>query len=237
MSVSRDSSERCRSWKFWLALRSGYDFGEREQRAQRRSQRVLGLPRRGRPADPHRSHRTAARLDHLLERLPLVLRVALDGFDQIADQIMASLELHLDVGPCRLRAIAQPDEAVVDAGEHEDHHDDDTECDEEHGRPPAGKDRGENGGTMRGARRMARMVARRRAMNVDRPCECARSTRAPALPGRPDPVRHPDDTGRGRSGPAPGDAGPPPVARSARLGARHDAAPRPAGPACGPRRG
>jgi hypothetical protein len=53
--------------------------------------------------------------------------VALDGLDEIRDEVPASLQLDVDVGPGFLHALTQRDEPVVhgDEEEREDHEDDD----------------------------------------------------------------------------------------------------------------
>ena len=61
--------------------------------------------------------------------------VALDGLDQVGDQVEAALELHVDLGPGGVDAVAQRHQAVV--GDHEEadeqHQDHDQHDDEDHG--------------------------------------------------------------------------------------------------------
>jgi hypothetical protein len=45
-----------------------------------------------------------------LERVALVLRVALHGFDQVRDEVRAPPELDVDVRPARLGLVPEPDE-------------------------------------------------------------------------------------------------------------------------------
>ena len=61
------------------------------------------------------AHRLVAGLDHGLERAPLVGHVALGGFDQVRNQVVAPLELHLDLRERVLKAVLERDELVVDA--------------------------------------------------------------------------------------------------------------------------
>ena len=49
-------------------------------------------------------------------------RVSLYGFDEIGNEVMATLQLHVDLGPSVFNAITHPDEAVV-LHDHVDHHD------------------------------------------------------------------------------------------------------------------
>jgi hypothetical protein len=62
-----------------------------------------------------------------------VLGVALDGLDQVRDQIVALLELHVDIGKGLADALAERDQAVIrpERKQHDD--DDDAEND------PAGR--------------------------------------------------------------------------------------------------
>jgi hypothetical protein len=53
-----------------------------------------------------------ARLDHGLERRALVLQVALGGLDEIGDEVVAALELHIDLGEGVLEAVAEADERL-----------------------------------------------------------------------------------------------------------------------------
>src|SRR3989344_902508 len=64
---------------------------------------------------PHRprSHRFCARLRHLFERSALVLDVALYRRHEIRDEVVATLQLYVDIRPSFLTAIRQYDEAVV----------------------------------------------------------------------------------------------------------------------------
>ena len=56
-------------------------------------------------------HRAVAGLDDGVERLPLVGHVALDGFDQVRNQLVAAFELHVDLA--KHRASMPPNDAFV----------------------------------------------------------------------------------------------------------------------------
>ena len=46
-----------------------------------------------------------------------MLHVALGDLDEVGDEIVAALELDVDLGECVLEAVAQGDEGIVDAGD------------------------------------------------------------------------------------------------------------------------
>ena len=60
-----------------------------------------------------RGDRRVAGLDHGVERLALVGGVALDGLDEVGDEVEAALELDVDLRPGVLDLVAPPDQAVV----------------------------------------------------------------------------------------------------------------------------
>ena len=60
-----------------------------------------------------------AGFDHGLERGALVLHVALGGLNEIRDEVVAALELDVDLGEGVFEAVAKGDKAVVDAGDPE----------------------------------------------------------------------------------------------------------------------
>jgi hypothetical protein len=60
-----------------------------------------------------------AGFDHGLERGALVLHVALGGLNEIRDEVVAALELDVDLGEGVFEAVAKGDQAVVDAGDPE----------------------------------------------------------------------------------------------------------------------
>jgi len=71
-----------------------------------------------------------ARLGDLGQRLLLVGHVVLDGLDEVGDEVVPALELHVDLAPGVVDLVAPAHQAVVDAGEDdpqddEDHDDDD----------------------------------------------------------------------------------------------------------------
>ena len=103
---------------------------QRDQPAERAAQLVLG------GGDLRRSlrrHRRVAGLDHVVERAALVAGVALHGLDQVRDQIVALLELHVDVGKGLADALAERDQPVIGGEREENENDDDAEND------PAGR--------------------------------------------------------------------------------------------------
>src|SRR6476659_1515851 len=105
-------------------------LGDREQPAERLAQDPLGL---GRLGGRTCALRRGARLGDRLERAALVRRVALDGLDEVRDQVVPTLELDLDLGPRVLDPVPQPDESVVEddqCQQHQhEHHDDHDDCD------------------------------------------------------------------------------------------------------------
>src|SRR4051812_7399805 len=95
--------------KVLVRLQVRIGLGQGEDRLQRAAQHVLGLGlllwRAGR-------HGRVAGCDHRLEGLALVGGVALDGLDQVRDEVVAPLELHVDLRPGVLHLVPQLDEAV-----------------------------------------------------------------------------------------------------------------------------
>jgi len=73
--------------------------------------------------------RGVAGLHDAFERLALVRRVALDRLDEVRDQIVPAFELHLDLRPRGVDAIAQANEAVVHHDEHDGDQDNDRDDD------------------------------------------------------------------------------------------------------------
>src|SRR5690606_3719749 len=61
-----------------------------------------------------------ARLDDGIQRTAFVRRVALHGLDQVGHEVVAALELNVDVRPGRVRLYAPLDERVVDHENGED---------------------------------------------------------------------------------------------------------------------
>ena len=68
-----------------------------------------------------------------LERAAFVGHVALDGFDEVGNQVVAALELHVDLRPGVVDEVAQVDETVVDGDEPEDEGDENTKENENGG--------------------------------------------------------------------------------------------------------
>ena len=94
-----------------VRLQVGIGFGDGEQRLARAGELVLG---RGVLADGLGAHRLVAGLDDAFERLLLVGGVALDRLDEVGDQVVAALELHVDLRPGVLRLDRAADQAVVE---------------------------------------------------------------------------------------------------------------------------
>src|SRR5262249_27528856 len=113
-----------------LELRIG--LGDGEKPAERLVEDALRLTRRRRSLSLLRSH---ARLRDRLERAALVRGVPLDRLHEIGNQVMAPLELHLDLRPGVVDTVTRPDEPVVDPDHPEDEQEDDShqhEDDPEH---------------------------------------------------------------------------------------------------------
>ena len=72
-----------------------------------------------------------ARLGDVGERLLLVGHVVLDGLDQVGDEVVAALELHVDLAPGVVHLVAALHQAVVHARQngHDHDHDDDEDDD------------------------------------------------------------------------------------------------------------
>src|SRR6185503_10343699 len=79
--------------QLWVAL------GDGEERTERARERGLGLRLVG---GGRRLHGRAARPRHLFERRALVGRIALHGLDEVRDELVPALQLHVDVAPRRL---------------------------------------------------------------------------------------------------------------------------------------
>src|SRR6201999_4205865 len=90
-----------------------------------------------------RRDRGGARLDDVVERAALMRRIALHRLDQVRNQIVALLELHVDIGKRLVDALAQRNQAVVGA-EGEDDEDDDDDEDDPAGRHGNAPDRWES---------------------------------------------------------------------------------------------
>ncbi len=75
--------------------------------------------------------RLLARPDDLIECLPFVGGIALDGLDQVGNQVMTPLELHINGAPAVFDLISGADETIVkdhdknaqnDEADNNDHH-------------------------------------------------------------------------------------------------------------------
>ena len=112
-------------------LQVGVGLRDREEPSERLAEDAFGRRGLGRAL---RACRCCARLGDGLERAALVGGVALDRLDEVRDQVAAPLELHLDLGPRVVDAVALLDEAVVQR-DHVDHeqHDDDEDSDQDPG--------------------------------------------------------------------------------------------------------
>ena len=86
-------------------------FREREELAQGAGQHALGLPF-GRGA--LRGHGLIARGGDGLEGAAFVRGISLDRFDQVGDQVVAALELNVNIRPGVVTLHAQPNESVVE---------------------------------------------------------------------------------------------------------------------------
>ena len=92
-----------------LQLRVG--LGDREEGLEGPGEEVVGG--HGLLGALGLQHRRA-RLAHVLQELALVLRVALHGLDEVRDQVVPPLELHVDIRPRLVGALPQTHEPVVD---------------------------------------------------------------------------------------------------------------------------
>src|SRR6478672_7284441 len=111
--------------KVLVRLELGVGLGDGEQTAERLAQDPLGLTGFG---GRSRALRGCARLGDRLERAALVGGVALDGLDEVGDQVVPPLELDLDLRPRVVDAVPQPNETVVEEDQRQqrqhDQHDD-----------------------------------------------------------------------------------------------------------------
>src|SRR5438067_1654716 len=92
-----------------VGLEVGIRLGQREERLQRAADHVLGLRLL---CGALRAHGHVPGLDHGFEGLTLVGGVALDGLDEVRDQVVAALQLHVDLRPRIVDSVAQPDQPV-----------------------------------------------------------------------------------------------------------------------------
>src|SRR5262245_45310100 len=109
---------------FWLALRSGYASDRAKSRPRVppscASAWLSSLMAAGSPGLAATFCSAAIALLRALmtaSRLPLVAHVALDGFDQVRNQLVAAFELHVDLGEGVLEAVPGDHQPVVDVHE------------------------------------------------------------------------------------------------------------------------
>ncbi len=112
-----------------VRLQVGVGLRQREQLPQRAGEDVLGL---GLLLGPGALglDRGVARLHDAFEGALLVRGVALDRLDQVGDEVVAPLELHADLRPRGVDAVAQLDEPVVARDEPDHEHQDDGDDDD-----------------------------------------------------------------------------------------------------------
>ena len=119
---------------FWFAFKSGYCFAHHHQPAQRAAEAGFGggqIFHRGGVAGIggggfRRGVGDVARRGDGFERLALVLDVAFGRLDEIRNQVVAALELHVNLRVGVFVAVAHRDQLVVDADNHradDDDHD------------------------------------------------------------------------------------------------------------------
>jgi hypothetical protein len=105
-------------------------LGKGEQPAERLRQLAFLSRRVSRPAG---SHRSRAGLDDARQRVPFEFHDAFHGVDQVRDQVVAPLQLDVDLPPAVGRLVAQADQPVVGANHPEgDEHDDNERNEQEH---------------------------------------------------------------------------------------------------------
>ena len=107
-----------------VRLQLGVGLGDREQAAERLAQHPLRRSGRRRAL---RRHRRGARLGDRVERPALVGRVPLHRLDEVRDQVVPPLQLHVDLRPGVVDPVALADEPVEEQHqvEQEQHHHDD----------------------------------------------------------------------------------------------------------------
>ena len=105
-----------------VGLELGVVLAHCEERLESARQHVLG---RGLILDGTCVDGRGPGLGDVFEDRLLVRGVAFNGFHEVGDQVVAALELHVDLRPRFLYTVAAADEAVVDA-----HHDEGDQYDE-----------------------------------------------------------------------------------------------------------
>jgi hypothetical protein len=115
--------------EFLVRLEFGIAFRHRQQSLERARElifRLRSIRRRG------RLDRLGAIFCNILKRTFFMESIAFHGLDQIGNQIVAAFELYVNVGPRRVRAHSQADQAVVHPHKHEADHDDKAQDDPAH---------------------------------------------------------------------------------------------------------
>ena len=112
-----------------VGLELGVVLDDREQRAQRAGQRVLGGGLLGRALGTG-GHGGGAGVGDVGQDLLLEAHVALDRVHEVRDQVVTALELDLDLGERLVDAQALLDQAVVDPDRDDDQDDDDADDDQ-----------------------------------------------------------------------------------------------------------
>src|SRR4029077_19527253 len=107
-------------------------FGERENLAEGGREHAFRFGLRG---GAFSGHSAVARGDHAFKRAFLMGRVAFYGLDEIGNQVVAALELDINVGPGVVALHPQTHQAVVQADD-EDHDQRDDDQENPHGLPP-----------------------------------------------------------------------------------------------------
>src|SRR2546422_791707 len=99
-------------------------LGQGKQVLERAGEHAFGLALGSRAL---RGHGAVARVDDSLERALLVSGVALDRFHHVGDQVVAALELHINVGPGVIALHLETHQAVVHADGKQQHNRDDNQ--------------------------------------------------------------------------------------------------------------
>jgi len=102
-----------------IRFQVGITFGNREERLERAREHIFRFRVL---RDGLRTHRFGARLGHLLQCARFMGSVAFYRLDKIRNEVVAPLELYINIGPCFLAAVREPDEIIVSP--HEPHRDD-----------------------------------------------------------------------------------------------------------------
>jgi len=98
----------------------GIGLGDGDDAPERTVERVL-FAGAGRGTGTRRLHRPAARRHERLERAALVAGVALHDGDDVGNEVVAALELHVDIRPGVVAQLAQPNQAVKGEDRPADH--------------------------------------------------------------------------------------------------------------------